>query len=108
MCMCATNRAITVAKYEAAQANLRCRSLEQSLTRLVGEREETRAQLEAVGQERERAQRQRESYRRKMELHRERVSRAEENCRAHQELAALQARKLELERKSTLNFPASG
>ena len=98
--VCATNRAITIARDESSQAGLRCRGLEESLAWLAGEREELRGQLEVVGRERERGERQREGYVAKMAAHRRRVSLVEENTVIHQELAKLQAKKQEMEQKS--------
>ena len=100
--VCATNRAITVAKDRAARAKLGCKSLWETLGRLVGEREGIRAQLEAVGRERERGERQREQYKKKMSLHRERVSQAEKSSHAHLELASLLTKKQQLEQESSI------
>ena len=106
-CVCATNRAITVARDNAAQAGLRCRALEESLMKLVREREEMRTHLEAVRRERERGEIQTEEYVRKMAVHTESVSQAEEGGTAHQELARLQTKKQELEQKSRSSLPPS-
>ena len=99
-CVCAANRAITVARDDSSQAGLRCRELGESLARLAGEREEMRTQLEAVGREGERGERQREEYVAKMAALRRRVSQAEENTSAYQKLARLLAKKQQMEQKS--------
>jgi hypothetical protein len=97
--VCAANRAITVARDESSRAGLRCRELGESLARLAGEREEMRTQLEAVGRERERGERQKEEYVAKMAALRRRVSQAEEDTSAYQELARLLAKKQQMEQK---------
>ena len=66
-----------VAKDKSAQTSLSCQRLEENVTRLVTEREDLRGQLEGVAQGTERGVRQREEYRKKMDVHRDRVSQSD-------------------------------
>lgn len=99
-CVCSTSKGITLAQDRAAQAGLSCQRLQQSMARLVGEREELRCKLERVVWEREEGQRQRVKYREKMAAHRERVLAVEKDSAVHKELAELQIKKQQLETKS--------
>ena len=103
-CVCAANRAITVAQDRAARAGLRCQVLEVRLSGAVREREEVRRQLERVAEERERGERQREKYMNKMALYRERVAQAEKESEANKQLADIQAKKQQLEEKSMMVY----
>ena len=76
-CVCSANRAVMVAKNKAAHTSLSYQHLEENVMRFVAEREDLRGQLEGVAQGTEMGVRQREEYRKKMDVHRDQVSQSD-------------------------------